>query len=103
MRDRTIRGRVVRRGEPVPRAQVAVEIRNSLDVGLAERTWDSVHTRFETHMLVTDEDGHFELRNVAPGGYRVAVTSSAGSRTFDAYVAVDLDDDTDQLLDLEAR
>ena len=100
LRDRTLRGRVVRAGRPVPHAHVAVEIRISPDVGLAELTWDSVHTRFATHTLTTDDDGHFELANVAPGAYRVAVTSDATTRTFDAYVAADLDDETDQQLEL---
>ncbi|MGE0397284.1 MAG: protein kinase [Kofleriaceae bacterium] len=101
LRDRTLRGRVVRGGNPVAGAQVAVEIRISPDVGLAERTWDSVHTRFATHTLTTDDDGHFELPGVAPGAYRVAVTSGTASRTFDAYVAADLDDESDQELVLE--
>jgi hypothetical protein len=102
LRDRTLHGRVVRAGEPVAGAQVAVEIRISPDVGLAELTWDSVHTRFATKTLVTDEDGRFELRGVAPGAYRVSVTSGDVSRTYDAYVEADLDDATAKQLDLSA-
>ena len=102
LRDRTLRGRVVRGGESVAGAQVAVEIRISPDVGLAERTWESVHTRFATHSLVTDEEGRFRLPDVAPGGYRVAVTVGAKTRTFDAFVAADLDDEADQVLDLDS-
>lgn len=100
LRDRTLRGRVVRGGEPVARAQVAVEIRISPDVGLAERTWDSVHTAFATRSLVTDDDGRFQLPGVAPGAYRVSISAGTAARTFDAYVAADPDDDADQLLDL---
>lgn len=92
-----LRVRVLRDGQPVPRAAVEIELRMPAQRGAAPMDYDTMSMRRAVQQRTTDERGELELASMPPARYQIRVTAGDARGDLETEIGVDNTDVTVQI------